>query len=407
MNSGTIAGLTSAPLKTKAWSNIKKTITSSGVVSWKTGLGSIAQILGPSDQDLIINSGKLAIPNPVVTTAGKNLILNAGAAVKGSDLGGAYGGSTYITAGDTFSEFGTWSGGFTSIKGGKGNGGTYSGEIIVWGGYGGNNTNGNTGGYGVSITGSSPIFIGPLDSGGGGSSVNIKAASSGGGGSTGYDGGYVSIISGNAQSTFTNMNPPGNGGPITFTAGNGGRASTGTGGTGGSITITSGNGGLLSTTQGNSGNITLATGTGLVAGSIFLTTGSTTPVTISSTLTKITNPAKIEVIKVSDNNNTAIQLDVTNYAGTVINCTSTSNVTITLPTTNVPVGYNVTVIRSGTGTVTFVEGTVTVGGAANIIKSYNSLKSIDGVNSTATLICLNSGSSGVSAEYNLSGSLIA
>ena len=162
--------------------------------------------------------------------------------------------------------------------------------------------------------------------------------------------------------------------------------------------------GCRGTGTGSSGNIVFRTGTPGASSATLNTLVES--VTISPARTTITNEAKTERAAILETSSTSIQLDVTNYAGMVINCTATSAVTITLPTTNVPVGYNVVVIRSGTGTITFVEGTVTVGGAANVIRSYSNFKSIDSY-SSASLICLKSGSSGVSAEYSLSGGLIA
>ena len=399
MNSGTIAGLTSAPLKTKGWNLVQKTATSSGTVSWKSGLGAISQILGPADQELKINAGKSPSPFPAFSTAGKNLILSGGAGVKGADSGSVYGGSTYILAGDSAAEYGAYSGGFTSIKGGKSNGGIYGGEIIVWGGYGSGGVNGNTNAYGVSVTGSGTIFIGSVDSGGAAANVIIKPGISGGAGSTAYDGSKVEITSGSCQTSYAGMNPPGTGGPVTITAGNGGRASTGTGGTGGSVTITSGSGGINSVTNGNSGAITIATGlpgtggTGGVSGSILFNTGSTNQITISPARTTITNEAKIErAVIVLNSNSTTATLNI-NDAGTIINCTSSTDFTINLPSTAMPVGYNLMVIQSGTGKITFAANT-------NTLNSFGGLVSTAGIHSAVSLVCT------ASQVYNLSGNLV-
>jgi hypothetical protein len=413
MNSGTIAGLTSAPLKTKGWNNLQKTVTSSGTVSWKSGLGAINQIFGPNDQDLTISSAKPA--QVVSSSAGKHFQLKAGSATIGTGPSDAYGGSVYITAGDSVAPFSpAMEGGFVSIKGGKNNDNATGGEIIVWGGAGGTGKyNGNTLFNGISLIGNRPIYVATNDPASGGSQqITIKTGNGGGAGSTGAGGGPIAISTGSGP-TFAGLTVGGDTGVLSLTTGNGGRASAGTGGASGAITITTGAGGVGTTVNGGSGSITISTGlagagagSAGTSGSILFNTGSTNQITISPARTTITNEAKIERAAILETSSTSIQLDVTNYAGMVINCTATSAVTITLPTTNVPVGYNVVVIRSGTGTITFVEGTVTVGGAANVIRSYSNFKSIDSY-SSASLICLKSGSSGVSAEYSLSGGLIA
>ena len=466
MNLGNIAGLVSAPLKTKGWNFVRNTLTSTAV-----SLVSPSTIIGPSNNNLTITAGSF----PVTATARRPRTLNIiGANSVGSPDYNVSNGIINILAGNATFNTQTTNGGNIIIKAGLSNSylGSTSGDggsVEISAGTGGDGNNANVNGYlliytpdalanGVSAT-SSGYTPGDITIQAGG--ANHTAANTNNGAAlrlttrmgssrpNGYtaaaaNGGPIVITlgtGGSAASTVTGIG--GNGGSYTISGGAGGNATgaggTHTGGTGSAIIVSSGVGGTATSasgtrTGGNSGSITLSTGqggagttvngdsgsitisTGLAgagagsagtSGSILFNTGSTNQITISPARTTITNEAKIERAAVLETSSTSIQLDVTNYAGMVINCTATSAVTITLPTTNVPVGYNVVVIRSGTGTITFVEGTVTVGGAANVIRSYNSLKSIDGVNSVASLICLKSGSSGVSAEYNLSGSLIA
>ena len=303
LSGGIVTGDTSFQSLLSSNRTITNTLTCGGTSTWSIGLSTITHILGPSDQDLKINAGKSLSAVPALTTAGQNLRLAGGSAVKGANLASAYGGSTYILAGDSAAEFGTYSGGFTSIKGGKNNGGSYSGEIIVWGGYGSGGINGNTGGYGVSVFGSGSIFVGTDNqSSAGGAGVILKTGYGGGAGSSGQPGGNMSIFTGKGNGEdYSSMTTGGNGGIITLSSGDGGRASAGTAGNAGSISITTGNGGAGSTINGNGGSITLATGiagagigTPGTVGSINFNPGSTNVLTVSATAIRATQPLNLE-----------------------------------------------------------------------------------------------------------------
>ena len=441
MNSGTIAGLTSAPLKTKGWNLVQKTVTSSGTVSWKSGLGAITQILGPADTVFKISTPNTSTPSDTT----KALTISTGNSLIGTDPQ-AYAGDLTVQAG------GGGNGGILKLYGGSGpynggrgtgqawgghitlngNSGWIAGSVFINGGQGGNyNSNGGnitlTSGtvqYINSVPGNISLITSPggvgLSNGGELTNTTGSGSSNTTANAVGWIGGTYKITTGagGAGTATTGTTTGGAGGAIILTSGAGGTATsvttgTKTGGNSGSIALSTGQGGAGTTVNGDSGSITISTGlagagagSAGVSGSILFNTGSTNQITISPARTTITNEAKIERAAVLETSSTFIQLDVTNYAGMVINCTASSAVTITLPTTNVPLGYNVVVIRSGTGTITFVEGTVAVGGAANIIRSYSNFKSIDSY-SSASLICLKSGSSGVSAEYSLSGGLLA
>lgn len=107
---------------------------------------------------------------------------------------------------------------------------------------------------------------------------------------------------------------------------------------------------------------------------------------VSDAPTSVTN-----LTTVIDNSNTSITL-ADSDSGKIINCTAATAVTITIPSTLLA-DFNVLIIRSGVGSVTFVAG----GGST--VNSYNSLLSLAGQHASASIVRTASG------VYNLSGNL--
>ena len=434
MNSGTIAGLTSAPLKTKGWNLVQKTATSSGTVSWKSGLGAISQILGPIDQGLTLKTPNASAANPLIAKP----IFIAGGDSFLTSTGLEYGGAITIAGGVGYS------GGTVIVKGGNsgGIGGTITcagsrgagGNVTIEGGLASAYT---TQGGSVFIKSGAPnygagatpgnISIAPADGwrqtgmsmndqqssggtitltlGAGGSTIN---AAVNGNGATGANGGLFSVIGGkggDSVGSTADTQTGGVGSVISITSGIGGSASGAgaglrVGGKSGSITISTGQAGSGTNTNGDSGSITISTGlagagagSAGVSGSILFNTGSTNQITISPARTTITNEAKIErAVIVLNSNSTTATLNI-NDAGTIINCTSSTDFTINLPSTAMPVGYNLMVIQSGTGKITFAANT-------NTLNSFGGLVSTAGIHSAVSLVCT------ASQVYNLSGNLV-
>lgn len=107
---------------------------------------------------------------------------------------------------------------------------------------------------------------------------------------------------------------------------------------------------------------------------------------VSSKSSSVTN-----LTTITDNSNTSITLSDSD-SGKIINCTAASAVSIEIPST-LSSGFNVLVIQSGAGAVTFVAGS----GAT--VNSYNSFLSISGQHGAASIVRTDS------ATYNLSGNL--
>ena len=255
--------------------------SSTGQLAWKSGLGAITQLMGPSDQTFIISAGT------PVAAAGVGLTLTASAS---TSAGAAAGGSTIVTSGSaTGSAGGSVSGSTTlTASGGTGSAASTAGAVNITGspsvGASGSgivnittasNTSGSFSGVGaLNITSGTAVYSGntsPITGGalnlttGGGGVASTAATTSGNGGTLG-----ITLGAGSAFLASTGVNETaGNGGAFTISGGVGGAATNGTavnvGGNGSSLTFTSGNGGNASggssNTGGNSGSLNFAIGT--------------------------------------------------------------------------------------------------------------------------------------------------
>ncbi|MBU6170602.1 MAG: hypothetical protein KGQ87_03795 [Verrucomicrobia bacterium] len=97
-------------------------------------------------------------------------------------------------------------------------------------------------------------------------------------------------------------------------------------------------------------------------------------------------------LTINDNANTAITL-ADSMNNTVVRCTSSTAVTITVPST-LAAGFSCMVIQAGTGRVTFAAGS----GAT--LNSFGNLLSTAGQHAPASIMRVGNG------IYNLSGNLI-
>jgi hypothetical protein len=230
-----------------------------GQMNWMSGLGSITQIAGPSDQSITIAA--TAPIQGATTIVGNSVNITASNATAGTGgTSGRDGGAINLTAG-------------AGARVGVGTN-TNGGVITIQAG--------NVGVIGAGVSGSVNIIGGSGTNG----SVNITAGNDGGNNSGA--GGNILIQTPNATSNGSSSigtitiqggsgvvsaaNNGSNGGPISIIAGNG--AEIGSGGgigkNGGAVTISSGAGGIGSVTGGNSGGIVLQvglSGTGPTAGS--------------------------------------------------------------------------------------------------------------------------------------------
>ena len=107
---------------------------------------------------------------------------------------------------------------------------------------------------------------------------------------------------------------------------------------------------------------------------------------LSNKATSVTN-----LTTIVDNANTSITLSNSD-SGTIINCTASSAVSIEIPN-NLSSGFNVLIIQSGTGSVTFVAG------SGSTLNSYNSYLTISGRHGAASIIRTDT------SIYNISGNL--
>jgi len=80
-------------------------------------------------------------------------------------------------------------------------------------------------------------------------------------------------------------------------------------------------------------------------------------------------------------------------AGTIINSTSATAITITLPATDMPAGYNVMVIQSGAGAVTIAAG-------GNTLQSFGGASATAGQHAACSIVRT------AASAYNLSGNLV-
>jgi hypothetical protein len=105
------------------------------------------------------------------------------------------------------------------------------------------------------------------------------------------------------------------------------------------------------------------------------------------------DPAAVvtELSVITDTSSTTISL-VAADSGKILRCTSSSSVTINMPSTDPGGNFSVAVIRAGTGSVTFAANGKT-------LNSYNSLLAIAGQHAWASLIRV------AANTYNLSGTL--
>ena len=147
--------------------------------------------------------------------------------------------------------------------------------------------------------------------------------------------------------------------------------------------------GCQSTGTGSGGSIVFRTAAAGTTGTA--QNALTATLTIDPLVTTITNPAKIERAVIVNNANTTITL-ISSDAGTVINCTSSSPITVNLPVTAMLIGYNVTIIQGGTGVITFASNGQT-------LNAFSGLVSTAGQFASASVICT------ASTVYNLSGNL--
>ena len=358
MNSGIIAGLVSAPLKTKGVNYIQNAVTLTSPLTWAVG-GSLSgntvgAIVGlkPITQIIGTTFSNLTISIPAITKAstankgiyitagtnfdtsadayGGNIVIQAGKAYRagivrivggegpytgspaqgaviqlngGNVVGGSggSGGHLYLSGGTCQNQVGA-SGGDVIITSGIGipaNQTSYPGNIYISSGVGNvaNNVNDNqTNGGIVRIT-----------TGNGGNTVN---PTTNGGGSTGSHGGSFILsggFGGNSIGVVSTAQTGGSGASISIFSGNGGTAivatSSGTriGGNSGPISIITGAGGSGITINGNSSSLILGTGlagagigTPGVVGSIRLNPGSTNVLTISATAIRATQTLNLE-----------------------------------------------------------------------------------------------------------------
>ena len=457
MNSGTIAGLTSAPLKTKGWNFISKTLTSTAV-----SLVSPATIVGPSDNNLTVTSGSFSVTSTARRPRNLNLI---GANSVGSPDYTASAGSINLLAGNATFVTQASSGGNIIIKAGLSNSylGSTSGNggnVEISSGTGGDGNNANANGYlliytpdalanGVSATSSGytpgdlTILAGGANYTAGGtnlnrggninittrmgnsrSSVNGTICGNGGaiictlgnGGSgasavTGLGGnGGSYTISGGAGGNATGAGGTqtgGNGSAISFTSGGGGAAvsasGTRTGGNSGAITLSTGQGGNGTTVNGNSGSITISTGlagagagSAGVSGSILFNTGSTNQITISPEITTITNQTRIQKLYIPATDNSLTPTLNATDAGNIISYTNSSPITLSLPSVGtVSVGYQVVIIQDGAGLITIANN-------GNTVKCLSTTTpyTFKGQYGKIQLICV------ASNTYHLSGDIV-
>ena len=347
MNLGNIAGLVSAPLKTKGVNYVLNNVTLNSPLTWSPvslNTKPITQIIGTIYSNLTISI-------PSITKAAticKSISFTAGANFDYS-TGNEYGGNILINAGKAYR------GGTVRIAGGDG---PYSGEVgegavvqasganggqggtLYLSGGGAQNSAGNNGGDVVINTAAArwlgaPTFPGNvyistgngnpanqvnnwqstggvirIVTGNGGNTVN---PTTNGGGSTGAAGGNLILsggFGGNSTGVVSTAQTGGSGASVSIFSGNGGTAivatssGTRTGGNSGIISIITGAGGNGITINGNSGSLILGTGipgnyalSGAAvgtAGSINLNPGTTNVLTISSTAIRATQPLNLE-----------------------------------------------------------------------------------------------------------------
>jgi hypothetical protein len=109
-------------------------------------------------------------------------------------------------------------------------------------------------------------------------------------------------------------------------------------------------------------------------------------------LTAADHPAQITALSnITSTNSTTINLTAAD-SGKILRCTSSSAVTINMPSTDPGGNFTVAVVRSGTGTVTFAANGKT-------LNSYNNLLTIAGQHAWASVI------RETVDVYNLSGTL--
>jgi hypothetical protein len=144
---------------------------------------------------------------------------------------------------------------------------------------------------------------------------------------------------------------------------------------------------------GEAATITLGTvSTGAAGSSVIITnSGDSADAVFNFTIPRGDTGAQPS-LTIVDNSNTSITLSDSDN-NTVVRCTASSAVTITVPST-LSSGFNCMVIQAGTGTVTFAAGS----GAT--INSFAGLLATAGRHASASLIRV------ASATYNLSGNLL-
>ena len=255
-------------------------------MTWLSTLGAITHILGPVDQNLVINAQAPAsgVGNGIAIASSNAVTTSAAAAGDISFVAGqgATGGVSASYIGGRSGDFiftGTV-GGASAAASGTGTGGrasNFSFSGAAGGAATGSGSTTNTGGVGSAISllggfGGAASGAGTTNSGGAGGGVVISAG--GGGAGTDYTasrGGSVSISAGSAGVVTGAVS---NGGNVTITGGNNNGVSGTGAGVGGQVSLVGGNGGTIrggdiiltggpnASGGGGGGNLTFTSGSG-------------------------------------------------------------------------------------------------------------------------------------------------
>lgn len=301
----------------------KGQIISDSQLTWKSGLGAINQILGPTDQALNI----LAVTPSSVSGYGINI--TAGNAGSGST--NLAGGNIVISAGNGTTPSGNTSpGGTVTIQGGAsatsgGGTGGAGGTVNILGGAGAGSAGPGainiTAGAGSALSGGPINITGGAGSSGtsGGNLVLSSGPSSGAtSGSGSINGASVLITSSNGKPYSGVSGTAGSAGAITMTAGNGGVASgtTSIGGNGGSFNLLLGAAGTGTSTNGVPGNFNIQDSTATTHFSVASTGATTlTEPNLTTTVTagvNLINPTA-GTVSVTDQNSPAIILSANKW----------------------------------------------------------------------------------------------
>ena len=108
----------------------------------------------------------------------------------------------------------------------------------------------------------------------------------------------------------------------------------------------------------------------------------------------LTTSIKPELAATTSSASTTITLD-SSHAGTILLCSAATAISILLPTAGtVSAGYNVLVIQTGDGQISF-------GANSNTLNSYDNLLKTAGKHASATIVCT------ATSTFNLAGNLVA